>query len=45
MINREERKEEHTLISLLPREELGWCDERHHGRRRGLETARLAGYP
>jgi hypothetical protein len=30
MINREEGKEEHTLISLLPQEDLGWPDERRH---------------
>jgi hypothetical protein len=36
-----EGKEEHTLISLLPQEELGWSDERRHARK----TAHLARYP
>jgi hypothetical protein len=45
MIYKEKGKEEHTLISLLPEEDLGWCHERRHGHRCGLEMAHLAGYP
>jgi hypothetical protein len=41
MIYKEKGKEEHTLISLLPEEELGWSDERRHARK----TAHLCRIP